>query len=81
MAARKNKIKLTDNWKDNIRTSMLMNRLHDCALGHVEMTPPQIKAAQIVLAKVVPDLARTELTGKDGKDLVLTVKPDDTDVL
>lgn len=29
----------------------------------------------------VPKLARTELTGKDGKDLTVTVKQEDIDVL
>lgn len=81
MAARTNKVKLTDTWKENIRTSKLMARLHDCALGEVEMTATQIKAAQIVLAKVVPDLARTEHTGKDGKDLTMVIRHEDLDVL
>lgn len=36
---------------------------------------------QSVVEYHVPKLARTELTGKDGKDLTLTVKPDDVDVL
>lgn len=34
-----------------------------------------------VLEYHVPKLARTELTGKDGKDLTLTVKQEDVDVL
>ena len=36
-------------------------------MGEVELTPTQIKAAQLLLSKLVPDLARTELTGKDGQ--------------
>lgn len=31
------------------------------------MTNSQIKAADILLKKTVPDLARTEVTGKDGE--------------
>ncbi len=66
MAARKRKVALTDSWKENIRASMIMNRL----VGHVEgkhdMTPTQINAAKIVLAKILPDLARSEVTGANG---------------
>jgi len=66
MAARKRKVQLTDSWKDGIRVSMLMGRLYGHALGDNDMSQSQIKAAQIVLAKLVPDLNRAEHTGKDG---------------
>jgi hypothetical protein len=66
MAARKRKVQLTDSWKDGIRVSMLMGRLYGHALGENDMSQSQIKAAQIVLAKLVPDLNRAEHTGKDG---------------
>lgn len=36
---------------------------------------------QAVIEYHVPKLARTELTGKDGKDLTVVVKPADVDVL
>ncbi len=35
---------------------MLMNRLIDHALGECDMTPSQIRAAQRVLRKILPDL-------------------------
>lgn len=38
------------------------------------MSPTQIKAAEILLKKVAPDLARQELTGKDGGDQVMTIR-------
>ena len=66
MAARTRKVALTDSWKENIRASMIMNRLVKHVEGEVQMSPTQIKAAQIILAKIVPDLARTEMTGLDG---------------
>ena len=66
MAARKRKVTLSDNWKDGIRASALMRRLYDNALGEVEMTSQQINSAKIVLAKLIPDLGRTEVTGQDG---------------
>ena len=77
MAARKNKVKLTESWKDGIRASVLMRRLSDCAEGKVEMNNVQVKAAQVVLAKIVPDLARTELTGKDGGAIIVHAKESD----
>ena len=66
MSARKRKVQLTDSWKDGIRVSMLMGRLYGHALGDNDMSQSQIKAAQIVLGKLVPDLNRAEHTGKDG---------------
>ncbi len=74
MAARKRKLELTESWKDNIRASMITNRLYKAATGEVEMTNQQLKAADIILKKLIPDLARTELTGKDGADINLNVK-------
>jgi hypothetical protein len=40
-----------------------------------------LKAYADLIEYHVPKLARTELTGKDGKDLTLTVKQEDVDVL
>ena len=66
MAARKRKVTLTEDWKANIRAGVLMTRLYDHAIGEVEMSQSQIKAAQIVIGKVIPDVARTEHTGAEG---------------
>ena len=66
MAARKRKVVLTDDWKQNIRASMIMNRLVAHVDGTVDMSATQINAAKIVLGKILPDLARSELTGADG---------------
>lgn len=66
MAARKRKVALTDDWKQNIRASMIMNRLVDHVDGKIDLTPTQINAAKIVLGKILPDLARSEVTGQDG---------------
>lgn len=66
MAARKRKVALTDDWKANIRASMIMNRLVSHIQGEVDMSASQINAAKIVLGKILPDLARSELTGMNG---------------
>lgn len=69
MAARKNKVSLTDKWKAKIKASVIADRLHKHLMGTVDLSSTQIKAAQILFNKMEPDLARTEMTGKDGKDL------------
>jgi hypothetical protein len=38
------------------------------------MTASQIKAADILLKKTVPDLARTEVTGRDGEAQEMIVR-------
>lgn len=70
MAARKNKVKLTDTWKERIRTSMLLNRLNNHALGDEEMTSTQIDAAKFLLNKVISNApTQTELSGPNGGDI------------
>lgn len=64
MAARLTK-RQADGAKDAIQTSMLVKRLQEHVLNDGEMTRSQIDAARILLKKTLPDLAVTELTGKD----------------
>lgn len=66
MAARKNKVQLTESWKNKIKASILAGRLYQHANGEIDMSQSQIKAADILLKKLVPDLARNELTGEGG---------------
>jgi hypothetical protein len=57
MAARKKK-QQTESTKDRIKAGLLMNRLENHALSDEEiMTSTQIRAAEILLRKVVPDLS------------------------
>jgi len=74
MAARKIHTTLRDNWRLRIKASSLVNRLHEHALGEAEMSQTQIKAAEILLRKVAPDLARQEVTGQDGGPQELVIK-------
>ena len=59
-----------DEIREKIRASQLVNRLTDHALGNLEknksMDPSQVTAALGLLKKCVPDLSRSEVTGKDG---------------
>lgn len=66
MAARINKVVLSEAWREKIRTSMLVNRLQNHAAGRIEMTQTQIRAAEILLRKRLPDLSATELSGPGG---------------
>jgi hypothetical protein len=61
MAARKRRVALSDDWKANIQATQIMNRLYGHVLGDVELSQTQINAAKIILAKILPDLAHTDL--------------------
>jgi hypothetical protein len=73
MAARKNKVTLSETWKDRISATMILNRLVSHVEGNLELSPTQIKAADIILKKVVPDLARTEHVGDGGGPVELRI--------
>ena len=66
MPARKKRLVLSDTWKDKIRAGVIMQRLLGHVNGKVDMTSTQVKAADILLKKIVPDVARTEHVGEDG---------------
>lgn len=46
-----------------IQTSYLINRLGQCVAGKIELTSTQLKAAEILLRKALPDLSSVEHTG------------------
>src|SRR6516162_573670 len=60
MAARKSTPFLDERWRKKIQASMLINRLTDHAAGRNEMTATQVRAAEILLKKILPDLAAVE---------------------
>lgn len=74
MAARKIHTTLREEWKLRIKATHLVTRLHEHALGQADMSPTQIKAAEILLRKVAPDLARQEVTGEDGGPQELVIR-------
>lgn len=61
MAARKDSHH-TAEVRKRIQTSQLINRLHSNAMGDVEMTPAQVRSAEILLKKAIPDLQAIEHT-------------------
>jgi hypothetical protein len=74
MAARTRKVVLDERWRERIRTSMLINRLQDHVFNDTEMSQTQIRAVEILLKKVAPDLSAAELTGKDGAAIAVSIK-------
>jgi hypothetical protein len=73
MAARKVKTTLSEKWKDRIQATLIMNRLMDHVNGTLDLSATQIKSADILLKKIVPDLARTEHVGDGGGPVELRV--------
>jgi len=64
MAARKRTVKLGSEWRERIRVAKILERVEKHALGEVEMKTSELKAAEILLRKSLPDLASVEHTGE-----------------
>jgi hypothetical protein len=62
MAARTRKIRHDDETRARIQTSQLINRLHDHVTGKIELSSTQVRAAEILLKKTIPDLSSAENT-------------------
>lgn len=75
MAARKNRgtkdRPMQEDWKKKIQATSIMNRLNDCVEGKVELSPQQVKAAAILLKKIVPDLSRTDINAEHKGTLTI----------
>ena len=74
MAARKNTPRLSNEWRERIKSGLILSRLEQAALGELEMSPAALKAAEIVLRKTLPDRARTEVTGDEGGPQELVIR-------
>lgn len=70
MAARTNKVRLTEAWREKIRTSMLINRLQNHVVGRIEMSATQLRAAEILLKKNLPDLQAVVHSGDPDSPIV-----------
>ena len=71
MAARTRKGTKTNPWSEEtrgkIQSSMLINSLTNHVLKGTKMETSQVRAAEILLKKTLPDLQSTELSSPDGK--------------
>lgn len=59
--------------RDKINAGLLIDQLHSCAMGEIELTSQQMKAIEILLKKSVPDLSSIELSGNDDAPLIMKV--------
>jgi hypothetical protein len=55
--------KQLDLCREKIKTSQLLNRLQNNALGILELNSVQQRSIEILLRKVLPDLSQVEQTG------------------
>lgn len=67
---------MADKQKEAIRATQIMNRLTKFTLGKkgengetIDMSPAQVAAAKVVLAKLRPDLKSVENTGNPEKPM------------
>ncbi len=73
MAARLNPAH-DERTRAKIQTSQLINRLMSHANGEVEMSPTQVRAAEILLKKTLPDLGNITLSGDADRPVVHEVR-------
>lgn len=51
--------------RTKIQASVLINRLEQHAAGKIDMSPTQVRAAEVLLKKILPDLQSAELHHHD----------------
>jgi len=61
--------------REKIQASMLIRALHDCVEGRNKMTSVQVRAAEVLLKKVVPDLAAVEYSGETTMKYQISSEP------
>jgi hypothetical protein len=55
-----------EKWRSAIQVGMIRDRLEKHVLGECEMSATQVRAAEILLKKVMPDLSAVQVDG-DGE--------------
>jgi len=74
MPARKTPF-LDQRVREKIQASMLIRALTDCVEGRNKMTSVQVRAAEVLLKKVVPDLAAVEYSGETTMKYQISSEP------
>ena len=74
MPARSTKIRHDEQTRAKIQAAQIINRLHGCVMGEVELSPAQVSAAKTLLGKVLPDLQSVAHEG-DVTHHVIATKP------
>jgi hypothetical protein len=65
MAATKRNSMLIAEARGKIKTTQLINRLQNHALGAVDLSATQVRAVEILLKKRIPDLTSMSVAGDD----------------
>lgn len=50
-------------WRARIETTKIINRLYEHVSGKIDLTATQVRAAEILLRKVIPDLSTNHIEG------------------
>jgi hypothetical protein len=61
MAARTKKIRHDENTRLKIQAAALINRLSDHAHGKVDLSSTQVRAIEVLLRKILPDLSDVKM--------------------
>jgi hypothetical protein len=62
MPARKRKVRMDDITRTRIQGTQLIKRLQGHVFGEIKMTMTQIRAAEILLRKCLPDLVQAQVS-------------------
>jgi hypothetical protein len=73
MATTRRNAMLIAEAREKIRTTQLINRLQNHALGELEMSATQITATAILLKKILPDVAQMQLQGDADNPIEVNV--------
>lgn len=75
MPARNRKIRHDDETRAKIQAAQIINRLHKCVMGEVELSSAQVSSAKTLLGKVLPDLQAVTLEGEVTQNVVSAKPP------
>lgn len=75
MAARTKRIMHDDNTRKKIQASQIINRLQDHILGKNELSTTQVRAAQVLLNKILPDLSAVEMVADVKTQNIVSAEP------
>ena len=70
----RNRVGLSENTRKRIQTSMIVKRLESHILGEIDLTSTQVRSAEVLLRKTLPDLASIDLNAVVNGDHTLTIK-------
>jgi len=66
MAESRRKLANDAAWRDNIKTAHVLKKLQNHVFGDVDMTSTQVKAAEILLKKTIPDVQQIQIDVSGG---------------